>query len=198
MADEPKAKSLTDKQRVFVEEYLRCWNAAEAARLAGYSERSAKEIGAENLTKPNIVEMVQQRMAEKVMSADEVLVRLAEHARGSIRPFVQQVGESIRVDITEDEEGEKPLHLIKKIKIKHRMGSTKDGGEFEEFENEIELHDAQAALVHLGRHHKLFTDKSELTGKDDGPVEVKVLRVPAKRDKAAWQQEAQQLQNDKK
>ena len=42
--------ALSKKQRVFVEHFLRCWNAAEAARRAGYSERSARHIGCENLS----------------------------------------------------------------------------------------------------------------------------------------------------
>lgn len=36
----------------------------------------------------------------------------------------------------------------------------------------IELYDAQAALQLLGRHHKLFVDRTELTGKDGEPIEV--------------------------
>jgi len=175
-SDEPKLK-LTDKQQVFIEEYLKCWNAAAAARRAGYSEKTARQQGSLLLTNVDIASRVRERITEVAMCADEVLLRLAQHARGDIRPFVQQVGESIRVDISEETEGEKPLHLLKKIKIKHRMGSTKDGGEFEEFENEIELHDPQAALVHLGRHHKLFTDKTEVGGVGGGLLEIIVRRV---------------------
>jgi phage terminase small subunit len=34
----------------------------------------------------------------------------------------------------------------------------------------FKLADKRAALVDLGRHHKLFTDKAELTGKDGAPL----------------------------
>lgn len=47
---------LTDKQKAFCKEYCIDWNATRAAIAAGYSENSAKEIGCENLTKPNIQE----------------------------------------------------------------------------------------------------------------------------------------------
>ena len=45
-------QKLTVKQKRFVEAYS--GNAAEAARLAGYSPKTARFIGIENLSKPNI------------------------------------------------------------------------------------------------------------------------------------------------
>jgi len=61
-------KKLTDKQRVFCQEYIRDWNGTRAAIAAGYSENSAKEIASENLTKPNIaayIEEIQQDIAKQ-------------------------------------------------------------------------------------------------------------------------------------
>lgn len=51
---------LTDKQRRFCEEYVIDWNATRAATAAGYSEKTARTIGAENLTKPNIQEYIEE------------------------------------------------------------------------------------------------------------------------------------------
>lgn len=45
---------MTLKQKRFCEEYARCGNATQAAQKAGYSKRTAKEIGRENLTKPHL------------------------------------------------------------------------------------------------------------------------------------------------
>ncbi len=47
-------ESLTEKQKIFCREYVIDWNGSRAARKAGYSENTAKEIASENLTKPNI------------------------------------------------------------------------------------------------------------------------------------------------
>jgi len=47
-------KDLTDKQKQFCKEYVTDWNATRAAKAAGYSEKTAKDIGCENLAKPNI------------------------------------------------------------------------------------------------------------------------------------------------
>jgi len=50
---------LTGKEKRFCEEYVIDWNGARSARVAGYSENSAKEIAAENLTKPNIKQYIE-------------------------------------------------------------------------------------------------------------------------------------------
>ena len=51
---------LTDKQQRFVDEYLIDLNATQAAIRAGYSEKTAKSIGQENLTKPDIQKAIQE------------------------------------------------------------------------------------------------------------------------------------------
>lgn len=52
--------ALTDKQRRFCEEYVVDWNATRAAIAAGYSENTARAIGAENLTKPDIAAYIEE------------------------------------------------------------------------------------------------------------------------------------------
>ncbi|MCP4536244.1 MAG: terminase small subunit [Chloroflexi bacterium] len=153
--------TLTSKRRIFIDEYLKCWNAAEAARRAGYSEKTARTQGSKLLTNADIKAAIKARIAESAMSADEVLLRLGEQARGSLSDFVDidPSGSGVyRVNLDKAKERGK-LHLIK------TLIPTANGAR-------IELHDAQAALVHLGRHHKLFTDKQELTGKDGGAIEI--------------------------
>ena len=49
-----KGKAMTPKQERFVAEYIVDLCATKAARRAGYSEKTARFIGAENLSKPNI------------------------------------------------------------------------------------------------------------------------------------------------
>ena len=52
---------LTPKQQAFADYYIQTGNATEAAIKAGYSKKTAKETGYENLTKPHL----QQYIAEK-------------------------------------------------------------------------------------------------------------------------------------
>jgi len=158
-----------------VEEYLTTWNATEAARRAGYvgNEESLRVIGHENLTKPNISEYIEKRISEKAMSADEVLLRLGEIARGSLKPFTKTRDDDIWPDLT-SEAAQENFHLLKKIKPKRRVGG-KPGDEWVETEIEIETHDPLKALELLGKHHKLFTDKTEHSGKVNTTPSLNVI-----------------------
>ena len=56
---------MTDKQTVFVQEYLKDMNATQAAIRAGYSEHTAYSIGQENLKKPEIKQAIDTAMNER-------------------------------------------------------------------------------------------------------------------------------------
>lgn len=69
---------LTDKQRRFVDEYLIDLNATQAAIRAGYSERTARSIAQENLTKPDIVAYLGERrklISERTAITPEAVVQ---------------------------------------------------------------------------------------------------------------------------
>jgi hypothetical protein len=61
----------TDKQARFVQEYVKDFNATQAAIRAGYSEATAAIIGWENLQKPEIQAAIERRM-EAVAAVAEV------------------------------------------------------------------------------------------------------------------------------
>lgn len=77
---------MTDKQKRFCDEYLTDLNATQAAIRAGYSEKNARNIASENLTKPYIKEYIKKRLAEKeselIANQDEVLKYLTAVMRG--------------------------------------------------------------------------------------------------------------------
>lgn len=70
-------RKLTTKQKIFCDEYIKSGNAKEAAIKAGYSPKTAKSIGQENLTKPDLKAYIDAKMAEieshKIADAKEVL-----------------------------------------------------------------------------------------------------------------------------
>lgn len=57
--------ALTPKQAAFVQEYLIDLNATQAAIRAGYSVDTAKSIGCENLTKPDVANAIAEAKAER-------------------------------------------------------------------------------------------------------------------------------------
>ena len=80
---------LTRKQELFATEYVRLkGNGTQAAIAAGYSEKTARRIAAENLTKVNIKkrieELTKEADAEKIADAQEVLQLLTEIVRGEM------------------------------------------------------------------------------------------------------------------
>lgn len=60
-----KAKTLTTKQRLFVDEYIIDFNASKAALRAGYSEKTAYSIGFENLKKPEIENAIDEAIVAR-------------------------------------------------------------------------------------------------------------------------------------
>ena len=167
---------MNNKQRAFVEEYLIDFNATQAALRAGYSERTARSMGCENLTKPDIAAEIERRLDEKTMKADEVLTRLSDMARGDMGDFLDI--ESMSFDLSLRKAKELGLtHLIKKVKQRTVTTLKKDGDDEETHYVEIELHDAQSALEKLGKAHKLFVDRKEVTGKDGGPLSISMVEV---------------------
>lgn len=67
---------MNQRQRAFCEAYLKCGNAAEAARKAGYSARTARSIGQRLLTYADIREYLADRnaeiMAENTATLEEI------------------------------------------------------------------------------------------------------------------------------
>ena len=91
---------LTAKQQRFCDEYLIDLNATQAAIRAGYSEKAARQIAAENMSKPYIREYIDERMKEKekdlIADQDEVLKYLTAVLRGeslSTEIVVEGVGD---------------------------------------------------------------------------------------------------------
>ena len=80
---------LTEKQRRFVDYYVETGNASEAARRAGYSEKTAGWIGQENLQKPTIKAAIDARLKDledkRIAKADEVLQFLTSTLRGEVK-----------------------------------------------------------------------------------------------------------------
>lgn len=81
------SNKLTTKQRLFVEAYLANPNATQAARRAGYkgNDKTLSVVGAENLAKPCIAKLLNERVEEAIITADEILRDVKAIAKTSER-----------------------------------------------------------------------------------------------------------------
>lgn len=151
---------LTNAQEVFISEYLQCFNGTEAySRAYPKAKRnSARTSAAELLANPNISEVIQARLAEVHMSADEALKLTADIARGDVGEFINDFG-----GVTMDEVRKAgKTRLIKKWKTK----TVTINGKSEDKEvhtEEIELYDAQAALRDILKVHGRFIERQDIT-----------------------------------
>lgn len=83
-----KNRKLTPKQKKFADYYIKLGNATQAAIKAGYSKKTARVIGQENLQKPAIKSYIDKRMKEladkRIMGMQEALELLTSIARGEM------------------------------------------------------------------------------------------------------------------
>ena len=85
-------KKLTPKQEKFIDAYIETGNATQAAEIAGYSKRSAGQIGGENLKKVEIQQALNERLeqlkTENVLDLQNVLEILSAVSKGEVEEEV--------------------------------------------------------------------------------------------------------------
>lgn len=85
-------QKLTVKQQKFADEYIISGNATQAALKAGYSKKTAKQMGAENLSKPYLVSYIDTQLKklhdEKVDSQEQIMEFLSSVRRGEVTESV--------------------------------------------------------------------------------------------------------------
>lgn len=138
-----KLSKLTLKQKRFADEYIISANATAAAIKAGYSKKTARSIGQENLTKPDIKAYIDERLekleSEKIATQEEVLQYLTSIMRGD-----QQEKTLISVG----EFGQKIVDI------------------------DVGAKDRIKAAELLGKRYRLFTDKVEMDVSSDVTINV--------------------------
>lgn len=151
---------LTEKQARFVAEYLVDMNATEAAKRAGYSEKTAYSIGFENLRKPEIQEAIQAAMEDRAkrteITQDAVLRELAAIGFAKATDFVQIRDSRVHLSETDSLTDEQ----------RRAIAGIKEG----KFGIELKLHDKLKALELLGQHLGMFSgmDGKKDEASDDG------------------------------
>lgn len=143
---------LTAKQQRFCDEYLIDLNATQAAIRAGYSKKTAKQIGQENLTKPVIKEYIGKRMQEKedalIATQDEVMKYLSAVMR-------REETESVVVTISEEQSTYTPDEngVMRKQALKKEVPKI--------VKIPAMLRDANKAAELLGKAYGIYTEKVE-------------------------------------
>ena len=117
--------TLTPRQQKFCDEYLISGNATDAAIKAGYSPKTAKNIGSENLAKPDLKAYIEAQLAalhsEKIADATEVLEYLTSVMRGKTKG-IEIVTEFIGDGVSEARTMEKEPSEKERLKAAELIG----------------------------------------------------------------------------
>ena len=144
--------SLTPKQARFVEEYLIDLNATQAAVRAGYSKRTAGQIGEQNLKKLEIAEAIsaamQARSERTEITQDRVIEEYAKLAFIEMGMFVEWGENGVTLKASADLPPE-----LRAAVAEVSETTTEHGGTVR-----FKLHDKKGALDSLARHLGMFKD----------------------------------------
>lgn len=156
---------LTPKQSMFVEEYLVDLNATQAAIRSGYSKKTARQVGSQNLSKPNIQAAITKAMDERSkrtgITADRVLKEIASMSFADIREIFTKSGQLRAVHSMPD----RISAAVQSVEVVVRpTGELDDDGNREVAHvHKIRLADKLKGLEMLCKHLGLFNDNSSLT-----------------------------------
>ena len=154
--------TFTNKQEMFIKEYLIDLNATQAAIRAGYSEKTASQQGERLLRNVQVSAAIQEAMNKRSnkleITAERVLQEIAKLAFYDPRNFFDDDGRIKPIS----ELDENTAMALGGIETLHKIiGDEKDGMAVV---TKIKLVDQGQNLERLGRHLKLFTDKVEHSG----------------------------------
>lgn len=151
---------MTEKQKIFADEYLIDLNATRAYRVAYPSvkrDETARANSSRMLTNANVAKYIADRMQERQkrteITQDRVLEELAAIAFARATDYAEVKGECVRIKDTDS---------LTDQQIKAIAG-IKEG----KFGIELKLNDKEKALELLGRHLGMFKDKVEVSGLED-------------------------------
>lgn len=167
---------LTPKQQRFVAEYLIDLNATQAAIRAGYKADSAKQVGSENLTKPDIKAAIasgkSQQLASAELSAARVLEELRRLAFVDLRGFFDDAGNLKPIQELSEAHG----HALAGLEVIIKNAKAGDG--VTDTVHKFKVWDKTRALEMLAKHFALLTDVVRV---DDEQANIAKLLAGRKR-----------------
>jgi phage terminase small subunit len=172
----PSFQALSAQQQVFVVEYLKDFNATQAAIRAKYSKKTAHSQGPrllENVEVKKALDEIKAQIAgDGIASVQEIARFFTLVMRGNVKDVVSWNQEGLVFTANSEELDKDTSRLIKKIKVTEK---TSQKGDWTECKTEVELHDPVRAGELLGQYHGMFKEKIEHSGPNGGPISYEVL-----------------------
>ena len=141
-------KKLTERQRRFVDAYIKTGNASEAARLAGYSDKTANRIAEENLSKLYISREIEKRLdelhTERTADLKETLEYMTSVMRGE-KEDVVVVTVGIGKGYSQSEKVKVPISTRDRLKAAEYLAKIHGA-----FKNEVQVTSAIPIVISGG------------------------------------------------
>lgn len=123
---------MTPRQQKFCDEYLISGNATDAVIKAGYSRKTAKQTGSENLAKPDLRAYIDEQLAKihsaKIADAEEVMKYLTSVMRGEhTEQVLKLVGEGVQTVTDIDVSAKERLKAAELIGKRYGLFTDKVG-----------------------------------------------------------------------
>lgn len=154
---------LKDRQKLFVLEYLKDFNATQAAIRAGYSKKTAAAIASENLRKLYIKEAVEQKAGEIMEEKQETLLQIRRELErigfADIKEFIDFKKGNIKLNI----DNESDTRPIESVQIDNTLvaGTGKKGkAQLLNQTVRFKMHSKLKALEQLGQLLGIVSDQS--------------------------------------
>jgi len=142
-------RPLTPKQQLFVQEYLIDLNATEAAKRAGYSEKTAESQASRLLRNVKVANAIQVAQAERSkatgLTAERVVQELGRLALADVRKLFNEAGELRPLSQLDDD-------MAAAIAAVDIVTLTQGQNEAPLYVRKVKLWDKTAALDKLMRH----------------------------------------------
>lgn len=155
---------LTDKQARFVAEYLIDLNATQAAIRAGYSEKTARQAGSENLSKPDIADAIAERQksirGNLEVTQERVVAELAKLSFSNMQDYMRSGADGDPYLDFSKLSREQAAALVEVTVEDFKEGRGKDARDVRRVK--FKLADKRAALVDLGKHLGMFKEQGEV------------------------------------
>lgn len=149
------------RQSRFVDEYMVDLNATQAAIRAGYSVKTADDLGRKQLQKPAVAAALAERQAERErrtqITADAVVLELAKVAFANMADYMRPGPDGDAVLDFSKLTREQAAALAEVTVEDFKEGRGEDARTVRRIK--FKLHDKLSALEKLGRHLGLFVEK---------------------------------------
>ena len=160
-------KLLNERQKKFVKEYLVDYNATQAAIRAGYTAHCAGVAGHQLLKNPKIIEAFQLARNKQYKRAELSVAYIIEGLQEVAERSLQRTPVMMR----DPEDGRR--FIQKTEEVLHEDGTITEAGVWE-----FDSMGANKAFELLGKHKGAFPDKHIFSGPNNGPIMMRVGRLP--------------------